>query len=163
MEGTSEMSEVHDLTDNEIKAIEAKVAQIRDVAGTVKKLMDYIRSVNATNYNLKKNLDESIKAGDVTNEHKAYLECHERAIRNSNYVYDQILATCNKMGCKCEESKRDTCPVYQEFLVAGRLIRAMNGDRFSILEIFKYASIGRKILRGFTPCDARQLQTDVVL
>ena len=64
--------ELHELTDKELKAI-------GDAVSTMKKFAKYIKDVNLDNYWLKKNLDESIKAGDVTNAQKVALRCHESA------------------------------------------------------------------------------------
>ena len=57
---------LHDLTEKEIQKLDEAVS-------TVKKFAKYIKGVNLDNYWLNKNLEESIKAGDVTNAQKVHL------------------------------------------------------------------------------------------
>ena len=82
--------EIHSLTDKEIKKIE-------EAASTVKKFARYIKDVNLDNYWLKKNLDESIKAGDVTNAQKCNLRSYESAEKLADEAGKKIREKCKEL------------------------------------------------------------------
>jgi len=136
------MSDTHELTDKEIKKLE-------EAASTVKKFAKYIKQVNTTNHFLRKNLEESIKAGDVTNEQKCMLRCYKDAERYFEQTLSRIREKCKEKNCNCEQEKHDLCPLYQEFIVADWLHSACHGSIFGWDDIFEYACIGRKWQMGF--------------
>ena len=151
------MSETHDLTDKEIKALQ-------DAASTVKKFAKYISQVNTTNWHLRRNLEESIKAGDVTNAQKVNLSCYEGAEKLCGKWMEKIREKCKAKGCKCENEKHDTCPLYQEFVIIDWMRGVAHGSGFDWGFIFQYACVGRKWQMGFpmeealkTECDGKRL------
>ena len=148
------MSEIHNLTDKELKKLEEAVS-------IVKKFAKYIRDVNATNTLLQSNLDGAIKAGDVTNAQKVNLRCYERAEEQYHKLLDRIRAICQKKDCDCEDYKHENCMLYQEFIVATWMHDVANGSDFGWEWIFKYACIGRKIMQGCDLQTAKKLETSL--
>lgn len=146
------MSEIHELTDKEVKAI-------GDAASTVRRFAKYIKQVNATNYHLRKNLDEAIKAGDVTNEQKVDLRCHETAEKECDRLMAMMREKCKAKGCKCTDEDKEKCDMYDEFVVADWMRGVANGSHFDWDIVFKYACIGRKISRGYTVDEALRNET----
>lgn len=136
------MSDLHDLTDKDIK-------RISEAAYTVKKFSKYIKDLNCWNRLLKKNIDESIKAGDVTNEQKVAIHCHESMMRLYDETWKRIRAKCTD-GCYCDsdQEKKDSCPIFQEFIVADWMRGAANGNDFDWKFIFEYAVAGRLAQKG---------------
>lgn len=138
------MPEIHELTEKEIKAID-------DAVSVVKKFSKYIKSVNLDNACLRRNLDESIKAGDVTNEQKVNLRCHETAKSEAELLYSQIRAQCNEKcpnAKECPADKKRTCQLYQDFIVAEWMRDVAEGSRFAWDAIFKYARLGANIMNA---------------
>lgn len=135
---------IHDLTDKEIKKIE-------EAASTVKKFARYIKDVNLDNYWLKKNLDESIKAGDVTNAQKVHLRSYESAEKLADEAGKKIREKCKEMhpGCECTPEDHKTCPIYEEFIVATWIADAAKGSNTCWKWIFEYACVGRKLQMGY--------------
>lgn len=135
------MSEIHELTDKEIKAID-------DAISVIKKFSKYIKSVNTDNACLRRNLDESIKAGDVTNAQKVRLRCNESAEHEFGYLYDSIKERC-KAACpnekECPEDKRKKCQIYNDFTLAMWMQDVANGSKIAWDAIFKYARMGMSI------------------
>ena len=134
--------EVHELTDKEIKAIGNAVS-------TVKKFAKYIKDVNLDNYWLRKNLDESIKAGDVTNAQKVDL----RAISDAKQCFDNYLKElqeeCRKGSCpiNLDHTKNcpDSCELKQKLIVLDWMRSAFRGNKMEWGWILDYALVGRKI------------------
>lgn len=93
-----------------------------------------------------KNLSESIKAGDVTNEQKMDLYAVEEAEKEYGKLFETIREKCNRKcpGCRCEQEKHDTCEIYQEFIVAEWMRGVSRGNDFDWKTIFEYACVGRK-------------------
>ena len=146
------MSEIHHLSANEIK-------KLKEAAGIVKKMANYVESVNSTNALLERNLETAIRAGDVTNAQKVSLRCYDDAEKQYNKLLDKIRAECKKRGCKCENEKHDKCMLYQEFIVATWMHDVSRGNDFQWEWIFKYASIGRKVMQGCDLQTAKKLET----
>ena len=135
--------EIHDLTDKELKAIE-------NAASTIRHFAKYIRNVNVTNASLRRNLDEAIKAGDVTNEQKVHLMCYEDAEKCWEGLRDKIREKCKASGCEgCTEERRKDCPLYEEFVVSDWMRGLSHGAKFDWDFVFEYACIGRKIQMGY--------------
>jgi hypothetical protein len=135
---------LHDLTEKEIQKLD-------EAASTVKKFAKYIKDVNLDNYWLKKNLDESIKAGDVTNEQKVHLGCYDSAVKIADGAFGKIRERCKEIrpGCSCSQEDHRECPIYDEFIVASWLADAAKGSDMCWKWIFEYACIGRKIKVGY--------------
>ena len=133
------MSEIHPLSDKEIKALS-------DASSLFKKLASYVERVNTTNTLLNKNLEERIKAGDVTNAQKVALSCAEDVEKLYNATLKDIWAECKKSnpGCKCEPDRHDSCPIYQKKIVAIWMYDASKGIDSGWDNILEYALIGRK-------------------
>lgn len=133
------MEKIHNLTDNEIKSLV-------DASALIKKLTKYIEHVNTNNISLERNLAESIKAGDVTNAQKVTLRCAEEGERLYAKTLKDIKGECEKTnpGCKCEEDKHHGCPIYQKFIVASWMHKALRGSDFEWKTILEYAIVGRK-------------------
>lgn len=127
--------DTHELTEKELKKLD-------EAASTVKKFAKYIKEVNLDNYWLRKNLDESIKAGDVTNEQKVHLRCYNDAEFEYRRLVASIREKCPK-DCDCPNEKHDACPMYQEFVIADWMQGVAHGHRFDWDFIFKYALVGR--------------------
>ena len=123
----------------------------------------YIDQVNATNLSLQRNLDQSIKAGDITNAQKVHLLDYDRAEKCSHDLLKKIRDTCKRKnpGCKCSDDKHDSCPIYQEFIIAAWMNDLKNGSVLAWKMIFEYASAGRKLAKGFPTPSAYSLVTDV--
>lgn len=135
------MEEIHELTDKEIKAI-------ADAVSVIKKFACYIKSVNISNSLLKRNLDESIKAGDVTNAQKVKIRCNEAAEHEFGYLYDQLKAKCEAEcpGVKeCPADKKGKCTIYNDFTIAQWMQDVANGSRWAWDILFKYARMGMSI------------------
>ena len=134
--------EVHDLTDKEIK-------DIGNAVSTVKKFAKYIKDVNLDNYWLRKNLDESIKAGDVTNAQKVDL----RAISDAKQCFDHYLKElheeCRKGSCPINLDHKKNCPdsceLKQKLIVLDWMRSAFRGNKMEWGWILDYALVGRKI------------------
>ena len=133
------MSEIHHLSDKEIKALS-------DACSLIKKLKKYVEQVNTTNIFLERNLDERIKAGDVTNAQKVALSCAEDVERLYAATLKDIKIECEKTnpGCKCEDDRHNGCPIYQKFIVASWMHDAARGQDFGWKTILEYALVGRK-------------------
>ena len=151
------MSDTHDLTEKEIKSL-------LDASSTVKKFAKYIEQVNTTNRCLRRNLEESIKAGDVTNEQKVHLRCYEGAERICEKWIEKIREKCKAKGCKCENEKHETCPLYQEVVIIDWMRGVAQGSGLDWGFIFQCACVGRKWQMGFpmeeavkTECDGNRL------
>ena len=134
------MEKIHNLTEKEIKALE-------EASSLIKKLTKYVKQVNTTNTFLEKNLDERIKAGDVTNAQKVVLRCAEDVERLYAATLKDIKAECEKLnpGCKCEDYKHNECPIYQKFIVASWMHDAARGRDFGWKTILEYALVGRNL------------------
>lgn len=134
------MSEIHHLSDKEIKALS-------DACSLIKKLKKYVEQVNTTNIFLERNLDERIKAGDVTNAQKVALSCAEDVERFYAATLKDIKIECEKTnpGCKCEGDRHLRCPIYQKFIVASWMHDAARGQDFGWKTILEYAFVGRKL------------------
>ena len=134
------MEKIHNLTDKEIKAL-------ADASSLIKKLTKYVERVNTTNTFLERNLDERIKAGDVTNAQKVALRCAEDVERLCAATFEDIKIECEKTnpGCKCEEDRHKSCPVYQKFVVASWMYDAARGQEFGWKTILEYALVGRRM------------------
>ena len=134
------MSEIHHLSDKEIKALS-------DACSLIKKLKKYVEQVNTTNILLERNLDERIKAGDVTNAQKVDLRCVEDVERLYAATLKDIKIECEKTnpGCKCEGDRHLRCPIYQKFIVASWMHDAARGQDFGWKTILEYAFVGRKL------------------
>ena len=134
------MSEIHHLTDKEIKAL-------ADASSLIKKLTKYVEQVNTTNMLLERNLDERIKAGDVTNAQKVALRCAEDVERLYAETIKDIKAECEKTnpGCKCEDDRHHGCPIFQKYIVASWMYGAARGQDFGWKTILEYALAGRKL------------------
>ena len=133
------MEKIHNLTDKEIKAL-------ADASSLIKKLTKYVEQVNTTNTFLEKNLDERIKAGDVTNAQKVALRCAEDVERQYAATLKDIKAEClnTRPDCKCDEDNHNGCPIYQKFIVASWMHDAARGQDFGWKAILEYALVGRK-------------------
>lgn len=133
------MNEGHILTDNELK-------KIKEAASTVRKFAKYIEQVNLSNTWLKKNLEEAIKAGDVTNKQKSDLFAIESAEKEYSKTIALLQEKCRSQypECNCEQEKHDTCEIYHEFIVAMWMRGAFRGSDFDWKNIFECACIGRK-------------------
>ena len=121
-----------------------EIASIKTAASVVGKFAKYIESVNGLNALLERNLAESIRAGDVTNEQKLAISRHESAKGEYERVYAAIAEKfpCPD-GCDCAESDHENCPAYNMRVVAsmmGGMVRAAPWDWDSILE---WAAMGR--------------------
>ena len=125
---------VHDLTDKEIQ-------QLKDAASTIKKFAKYIDEVNSENRTLKKDLDESIKSGDVTAVQKTNLLYFESAEKQFDLLCDKIHEKCPK-DCGCEMYKWNNCKIYQEFLIADWMRGVAHGNSFDWEMVFKWALDG---------------------
>lgn len=134
------IEKIHNLTDKEIKALE-------DASSLIKKLTKYVKQVNITNTFLKKNLDERIQAGDVTNAQKVTLRCAENVERLYEATLKDIKIECEKTnpGCKCEVDRHNGCPIYHKFIVANLMHGAAKGDSFDWKKILEYALLGRNL------------------
>lgn len=134
------MEKIHNLTDKEIKALV-------DASSLIKKLTKYVEQVNTTNILLERNLDERIKAGDVTNAQKVALSCAEDVEKLYAATLKDIKIECEKLnpGCKCEEDKHHGCLLYQKFIVASWMYDAARGQDFGWKTILEYALVGRKL------------------
>ena len=142
------MSDIHNLTEKEVKKID-------EAASTVKKLAKYIREINGWNALLKRNLDEAIKAGDVTNEQKMRLTQREWADEQYRLLFDKIREKCPK-DCECEDEKHDECPVYQELVIANWMLGVAKGNDLDWKFIFEYAMVGRKeFMEKYNKCKRR--------
>lgn len=149
------MSKIQTLTDKEIQ-------QIEEAASIVKKFANYILNVNNANSMLKHNLDESIKAGDVTNEQKVKINCYDAAERRYDQILEKIKEQCKtKEECKCDEEIRKRCPLYQEFVVASWMQGVAHGNDFDWNLIFRYACIGRKLDQGFSLTTSKELGIEI--
>lgn len=133
------MEDIHDLTEKEIKAL-------ADASSLVKKMSKYIERVNIDNRCLRRNLEESIKAGDVTNAQKVALRCAEDVERLYEATLKEIKSEClnTRPDCKCEDYKHNGCPIYQKFIVASWMHDALKGDSFNWKTVLEYAIVGRK-------------------
>lgn len=134
------MEEIHDLTEKEIKAL-------ADASSLIKKMSKYIERVNIDNRCLRRNLEESIKAGDVTNAQKVALSCAEGVERLYAATLKDIKAEClnTRPECKCDEDNHNGCPIYQKFIVALWMHDAFQGSDFAWRTILEYALVGRKL------------------
>lgn len=134
------MDNIHNLTNKEIKAL-------ADASSLIKKVTKYVEQVNTTNILLERNLDERIKAGDVTNAQKVALSCAEDVERLYAATIKDIKIECEKLnpGCKCEDDKHYGCPIYQKFIVASWMHDAARGQDFGWKTILEYALVGRKL------------------
>lgn len=134
------MEDIHDLTEKEIKAL-------ADASSLIKKMSKYIERVNIENRCLRRNLEESIKAGDVTNAQKVALRCAEDVERLYEATLKEIKAECQstRPDCKCEDHKHNGCPIYQKFIVASWMHDAARGHEFGWKTILEYALVGRKL------------------
>lgn len=143
---------LHDLTEKEIQKLDEAVS-------TVKKFAKYINDVNLDNYFLKKNLDESIKAGDVTNEQKVDLRCYDSALKLAENALNRIKERCMEAhpGCTCSSEDNKHCPIYEEFIVATWIADAAKGNDMCWKWIFEYACLGRKLKMGY-PLQAAEKQ-----
>lgn len=129
----------------DIKQLSQKdVEKIAAAAKVVGKFAKYIESVNSLNVLLERNLAESIKAGDVTDEQRMAISYHKSAKGEYERVYAAI---ANKFpcpdGCDCAESDHENCPAYNMRVVAsmmGGMVRGAPWDWDSILE---WAAMGR--------------------
>lgn len=127
----------HVLTDKE-------VAKIEEAASVVKKFAKYIERVNTENFHLEKNLEESIKAGDVTNEQKVSLRCHENAMGQYERVCDEIKAKCVEKRCEhFDNCMAQSCELHNRFLVANEIWRAARGEPQAWDSLLKWAEKGR--------------------
>lgn len=122
------MSEIHFLTDKEEKAI-------GDAISVVKKFGKYIENVNLTNEILRSNLDEAIKAGDVTNVQKVNLRIYEQAEKLGKTLRKNIKAKCDP-ECPCSKQEQDRCTIARAYWVADILCRVANGDEMGWEEAF---------------------------
>lgn len=134
--------EIHNLTDKEIKAIE-------DASSLIKKFVKYIEQVNLINKSLKKNLDEAIKAGDVTNEQKVSIRNQEEADAEYRRILDKLIELCKitcpeRKGGACPDTPatRDSCKVRTKLTVLQMMRSAACGSHSSWDIIFDYACIG---------------------
>lgn len=129
----------------DIKQLSQKdVEKIAAAAKVVGKFAKYIETVNSLNALLERNLAESIKAGDVTNEQKIAISRHESAEREYERVYAEIAKKfpCPD-GCDCAACNHENCPAYNMRVVAsimGGMVRGTSWDWDSILE---WAAMGR--------------------
>ena len=133
------MEKIHNLTEKEIRAL-------ADASSLIKKLTKYVEQVNTTNILLKKNLDERIKAGDVTNAQKVALSCAEDVEKLYEASLKEIKEECEKTnpGCNCDGDKHNGCPIYQKYIVASWMHDAAKGQYFGWKTILEYALVGRK-------------------
>ena len=125
------MSEIHNLTNKEIKAI-------KDAISVFKKFGNYIMDVKLTNLCLKRNLDEAIKAGDVTNEQKVNLRVYGATKKGLHNLRENIIETCKaaKPGCQCTDEDQKTCPMWKAVRIAGLLQGVSDGNEFDSEEAF---------------------------
>lgn len=134
--------EIHDLTEKEIKAINNAVS-------TIKNFATYIKRVNGDNYWLKKNLDESIKAGDVTNAQKVALRCFGDSERIYEEILAEILKECHGGPCPKHHNPEVDCPsvceLKQKSEVLSWMRGAFHGDKQQWNWILDYALEGRKM------------------
>ena len=135
---------LHDLTEKEIQKLE-------EAASTVKKFAKYIKDVNLANYWLEKNLEESIKAGDVTNAQKVHLRCYDSAVKLAENAMKKVNERCMEAhpGCTCSSEEKKLCPIYEEFIVAAWIADAAKGNDMCWKWIFEYACVGRKLQLGY--------------
>ena len=142
---------LHDLTEKEIQKLE-------EAASTVKKFAKYIKDVNLDNYWLKKNLDESIKAGDVTNEQKVHLRCYDSAVKIAESALKRVKERCleARPGCTCSSEEKKLCPIYEELIVATWIADASKGNDMQWKWIFECACLGRKLKIGYQLQDAEK-------
>lgn len=133
------MEDIHDLTEKEIKAL-------ADASSLIKKMSKYIDRVNTDNRCLRRNLEESIKAGDVTNAQKVTLRCAADVENLYAATLKDIKAECEKTkpGCGCEAEKHHSCPIHQKLVVASWMHDAARGQVFGWKTILEYALVGRK-------------------
>lgn len=133
------MEKIHNLTNKEIKAL-------ADASSLIKKLTKYVEHVNTTNIFLERNLDERIKAGDVTNAQKVALSCAEDVEKLYEATLREIKEECDKTnpGCKCEGDRQHGCLIYQKYIVASWMHDAARGQDFGWKTILEYALVGRK-------------------
>ena len=122
------MAEIHILTDKEEKAIGNAIS-------VIKKFGNYIRNVNLTNECLRRNLDESIKSGDVTNEQKCNLRIYERSVEMWNTLHQNLKRKC-KTGCKCSEFEQENCICFEAFRISDLLYRVVHGEDIAWEEVF---------------------------
>ena len=143
---------LHDLTEKEIQKLDEAVS-------TVKKFAKYIKGVNLDNYWLNKNLEESIKAGDVTNAQKVHLRCYDSAVKLAENALNRVKERCMEAhpGCTCSSEEKKLCPIYEEFIVATWIAGAAKGNDMEWKWIFEYACVGRKLQLGY-PLDAARKQ-----
>lgn len=134
--------ESHELTDKEIKALD-------DAASLVKKFAKYIKSVNLDNKFLRENLDNAIKAGDVTNAQKVHLRCYDDAEKCHEDLLKEIKEKCRakKPDCNCSDDERENCPLYHEYTIAWWMRDVAHGSSFNWKTIFQYASMAYKLFR----------------
>lgn len=134
------MEDIHDLTEKEIKAL-------ADASSLIKKMSKYIERVNIDNRCLRKNLEESIKAGDVTNAQKVDLRCMETVDRMYQATLEAIKAECarERTGCKCSEEEHAGCKIYQRLIMASWLHDAARGSNFAWKTMLEYAIEGRML------------------
>lgn len=136
--------ELHELTDKEIKAI-------GDAVSTIKKFAKYIKEVNLDNFWLRKNLDESIKAGDVTNAQKVALRNYESAEKIYAEILSDIQEECR--GGQCPKQRNDEfncncpdgCELKQKLVVLSWMRDAFHGNRQQWEWILDLALVGRKL------------------
>lgn len=123
---------------------EKEIASIKAAAKVVGKLAKYIESVNDLNASLERNLAESIKAGDVTNEQKMAISYHESAKGEYKRVYDAIVKKfpCPD-GCDCAACDRENCPAYSMRVVASMMGGAARGSSWDWDSILEWAAMGR--------------------
>lgn len=134
--------ETHDLTEKELKAIDNAVS-------TLKKFAKYIKTLNIDNYWLRKNLDEAIKAGDVTNAQKVDL----RAAADTAQCFDDSLKAlqeeCRKGNCPIglddNQHCPDSCELKQKLIVLDWMRAASRGHKDQWKYILQYALNGRKL------------------
>ena len=136
------MSETHELTDKEIKAIDNAVS-------VVKKFAKYIKSINLDNHWLRKNLDESIKAGDVTNAQKVDLRAISNAERCFTESHESLKEECRRSNCPIgldhKQPCPDSCALKQKLIILDWMRSAFRGNQMEWKWILDYALVGRKL------------------
>ena len=134
--------ETHDLTEKELKAIDNAVS-------TLKKFAKYIKTLNTDNYWLRKNLDESIKAGDVTNAQKADLAAANDARKRFEESLSSLKEACANGNCpiSLDHTKNcpDSCELKQKLIVLDWMRGASRGNSTEWEWILHYALNGRKL------------------
>lgn len=129
--------DIKQLSQNDVKKID-------EAAKVVGKFAKYIESVNGLNALLERNLAESIRAGDVTNEQKMAISCHESAMGEYGRVCTEIAKKfpCPD-GCDCAACGHDNCPAHNALIVADFMRGAARGSSLDWNAIFEWACIGR--------------------